>query len=110
MQRLERLVGPPRHALPVAGGRGANELPARPTLPPVRVAVPQSGMASPFAALAGIALPSQQQQQQVQSPFAAAAQAAASPSALPPQQQAMPSPFTPQAAAALANQQQQQDE
>lgn len=89
MQRLERLVGPPTH--PPAAGRsgsgGGHQAPAPAAAAglPMRVAVPQPGVLSPFAALAAVALPSQQQQQQH-----------------------MQSPFTAQAAVAVADQPQQQ--
>lgn len=72
MQRLEPLMGPPKHPLPAASSTRSSarvqvEGPA--VRPPMRVSVPPPSMPSPFAALAAIALPSQQQQQ-VLSPFA----------------------------------------
>ncbi|PRW57729.1 Serine threonine- kinase CTR1 [Chlorella sorokiniana] len=88
MQRLEPLVGPPKHALPEVGGGSGVLTTAAPAgglmvCPSMRVAVPPAGIPSPFAALAAIALPSSQQHQ-------------------------LPSPFTAQAAAACASRQQQQ--
>lgn len=67
LQRLGRLVGPPTHASRAAssggspaGGGPAGGLPR----PLMRVAVPQPGLPSPFAAMAAFAPASEQQQQQ----------------------------------------------